>query len=58
VSHPIRSSVKDGKRYSHILDPHTAWPIHDAPHSVKVIAEACTDAGIMATLAILHCTQD
>lgn len=52
-----RYLLKDGVRYSHILDPHTGWPIPDAPHSVTVIAETCTDAGILATLAILHGSQ-
>ncbi|MFV2060723.1 MAG: FAD:protein FMN transferase [Gammaproteobacteria bacterium] len=52
-----RYLLKDGIRYSHILDPHTGWPIQNAPHSVTVIAETCTDAGILATLAILHGEQ-
>jgi len=52
-----RFLLKDGIRYSHILDPHTGWPIQNAPHSVTVIAETCTDAGILATLAILHGEQ-
>ncbi|MFV1982036.1 MAG: FAD:protein FMN transferase [Thiohalomonadales bacterium] len=52
-----RFLLKDGKRYSHILDPHTGWPIQNAPHTVTVVAETCTDAGIMATLAILHGAQ-
>jgi len=52
-----RYLVKNGKRYCHILDPHTGWPIQDAPHSVTVIAETCTEAGILATIAILHGAQ-
>ncbi|MFV2055452.1 MAG: FAD:protein FMN transferase [Thiohalomonadales bacterium] len=52
-----RYLLKDGIRYSHILDPRTGWPMKNAPHSVTVIAETCTDAGIMATLAILHGAQ-
>jgi len=52
-----RYLLKDGIRYSHILDPHTGWPIQNAPHSVTVIADTCTDAGILATLAILHGAQ-
>lgn len=45
---------KDGLRYSHVLNPHTGWPIMDAPHSVTVAAESCTEAGLMATLALLN----
>jgi thiamine biosynthesis lipoprotein len=48
-----RYLVKDGIRYSHILDPHTGWPIKKAPHSVTVVAESCIEAGILATLAML-----
>lgn len=45
--------LKDGIRYSHILDPQTGWPVPDAPHSVTVVANSCTEAGILATLAML-----
>ncbi|MDH5370873.1 MAG: FAD:protein FMN transferase [Gammaproteobacteria bacterium] len=48
-----RYLLKDNIRYSHILDPHTGWPIKDAPHSVTVVAESCIEAGILATLAML-----
>ena len=46
--------IKDGVRYSHILDPLTGWPVPDAPHSVTVIANTCLEAGIFSTLAMLH----
>jgi thiamine biosynthesis lipoprotein len=49
-----RYLLKDGIRYSHILDPRTGWPVKQAPHSVTVAAATCTDAGIIATLAMLH----
>ena len=49
-----RYLLKDGVRYSHILDPRTGWPVKQAPHSVTVAAATCTDAGIIATLAMLH----
>ncbi|MGW8228796.1 MAG: FAD:protein FMN transferase, partial [Gammaproteobacteria bacterium] len=29
-----RYLLKDGIRYSHILDPRSGWPVKDAPHSV------------------------
>jgi len=45
---------KDGKRYSHILDPATGWPVVDAPRSVTVAAPTCTLAGMLATLALLR----
>ena len=42
-----------GVRYGHILDPETGWPIADAPHSITVAADTCTQAGMLSTLAML-----
>ena len=44
----------DGVRLGHILDPRTGWPVAGAPRSATVIADTCTAAGFMATMAILH----
>ena len=49
-----RFLLKDGIRYSHILDPTTGWPVRDAPRSITVAADTCTQAGMLATLAMLH----
>jgi thiamine biosynthesis lipoprotein len=49
-----RFLVKNGKRYGHILDPLTGWPVEDAPRSVTVAAPTCTQAGMLATFALLH----
>jgi len=49
-----RFLLKDGIRYSHILDPRTGWPVHGAPRSVTVVASTCTEAGMLATFAMLH----
>lgn len=49
-----RYLLKDGIRYSHILNPRTGWPVSGAPRSVTVITDTCTEAGILATLAMLH----
>jgi thiamine biosynthesis lipoprotein len=49
-----RFLLKDGVRYSHILDPATGWPARDAPRSVTVAAGTCTDAGMLATFAMLE----
>jgi len=48
-----RYLLKDGIRYGHILDPHTGWPVPDAPHSVTVVANTCLEAGMLATFAML-----
>jgi thiamine biosynthesis lipoprotein len=45
---------RDGKRYGHILDPRTGWPVQGAPRSVTVAASSCTEAGLLSTLALLH----
>lgn len=49
-----RFLLKDGVRYGHILDPRTGWPVRDAPRSVTVAAPTCTEAGLLATLAMLQ----
>ena len=52
-----RYLLKNGIRYSHILNPRTGWPVNGAPRSVTVITDTCTEAGILATLAMLHGIQ-
>jgi thiamine biosynthesis lipoprotein len=42
----------DGKRYCHILNPRTGWPV-DGLSSVSVQAEQCLFAGSLATIAML-----
>ncbi|MCG8610633.1 MAG: FAD:protein FMN transferase [Pseudomonadales bacterium] len=52
-----RYLLKNGKRYSHILNPVTGWPVEQAPHSITVIAPTCTLAGMLATFAMLQGNQ-
>lgn len=49
-----RFILKDGVRYGHIFNPYTGFPEKDAPRSVTVVTDTCTEAGILATLAMLH----
>jgi thiamine biosynthesis lipoprotein len=49
-----RYLLNEGKRYSHVLDPKTGWPVADAPIGVTVLASNCSEAGFLATLALLH----
>ena len=49
-----RYLLKDGVRYSHVLNPKTGWPVPDAPHTVSVAAPTCLEAGMMTTLAMLR----
>jgi thiamine biosynthesis lipoprotein len=49
-----RYLLKDGVRYSHILNPKTGWSILGAPHTISVAAPTCVEAGMMSTLAMLQ----
>ncbi len=49
-----RFLLKDGQRYSHILNPKTGWPIDNAAKQVTVMAPTCIEAGMLATFAILQ----
>ena len=49
-----RYLLKDGVRYSHILDPRTGYPVTNAPRSVTVIANTCIEAGMLSTFAMLE----
>lgn len=49
-----RYLLKDGVRYGHILNPKTGWPVEAAPRSLTVQAATCTQAGMLATLAMLQ----
>lgn len=48
---------RDGVRYGHILDPTTGWPVINAPRSITIAADTCTQAGMIATLAMLKGAQ-
>jgi FAD:protein FMN transferase len=52
-----RYLLKDGVRYGHVLDPRSGWPVQGAPRSVTVAAPTCTEAGLLATLALLQGPQ-
>ncbi len=45
---------KNGKRYCHVLNPKTGWPIEDPPHTISVAAPTCIEAGMLSTLALLQ----
>lgn len=49
-----RFLINDGKRYGHILNAKTGWPVEQAPRSITVVAPQCIQAGILATLALLQ----
>lgn len=45
----IRGFTIDGKRYGHIIDPRTGWPVANGCRQVNVIAKACVQAGALST---------
>lgn len=49
-----RFLLKNGVRYSHILNAKTGWSIINAPRSITVASEQCVQAGILATLSLLQ----
>ena len=49
-----RYLIKNGVRYSHILNPRTGRPVADPPRSVTVAATTCVEAGMLATVAMLQ----
>jgi FAD:protein FMN transferase len=52
-----RFLLRNSIRYGHILDPRSGWPVPNAPRSVTVAASSCTEAGLLATLAMLQGAQ-
>lgn len=49
-----RFLLKDGHRYSHILNVKTGWPVENPPSAITVAAPKCIQAGFLATLALLQ----
>ena len=49
-----RYLLRDGIRYSHILDARSGWPVADAPRSITIAADTCTQAGMLSTLGMLE----
>jgi len=47
-----RCIILNGKRYSHVLNPKTGWPVRGLS-SITVIAEQCVIAGSVTTIAML-----
>lgn len=49
----VRHFKKDGRRYGHIIDPRTGYPVDNGMLAVSVIAPYCTFAGIVSTAAFV-----
>jgi len=49
----IRCFRLDGRRYGHIVDPRTGWPVANGCSQATVIAGTCLQAGVLATTAFV-----
>ena len=49
----LRSFTLGGRRYGHILDPRTGWPVSNGCTQATVIADTCLQAGMLSTAAFI-----
>ncbi len=49
----LRCFVVDGKRYGHIIDPRTGWPVANGCTQATVVASSCLQAGVLSTTAFV-----
>jgi thiamine biosynthesis lipoprotein len=47
-----------GRRYGHILDPRTGWPVKNGMRAVTVVANTCLQAGIYSTAVFVLGARD
>ena len=53
-----RFFLHEGRRYGHILDPRSGYPVDNGCRAVSVIASTCTLAGILSTSAFILGPKD
>lgn len=53
-----RHFTHDGKRYGHILDPRTGWPVANGMRAVTVVAGSCLEAGAYSTAVFVLGTEE
>lgn len=49
----VRGFTLNGRRYGHIVDPRTGWPVANGCRQVTVIARSCLQAGALSTAAFI-----
>lgn len=49
----VRRFEVGGRRYGHIIDPRTGWPVSHGCTQTTVIADSCLQAGILSTTAFV-----
>ncbi|MEY4940148.1 MAG: hypothetical protein RIQ93_1883 [Verrucomicrobiota bacterium] len=48
-----RCFTVDGKRYGHIIDPRTGWPVSNGCVQSTVVASTCLQAGVLSTTSFV-----
>lgn len=48
----------NGRRYGHILDPRTGWPVANGVRGVNVVAQSCMEAGVYSTAICILGARD
>jgi thiamine biosynthesis lipoprotein len=54
----LRHFVHQGRRYGHIIDPRTGYPVANDCRAASVVAPTCTIAGILTTTACILGPQE
>jgi len=54
----VRHFVHAGKRFGHIVDPRTGYPVDNGVLAVSIVAPHCTFAGILSTAAFILGPQE
>lgn len=54
----VRCFTIDGRRYGHIIDPRTGWPVSNGCTQATVIADSCLQAGVLSTTAFVLGLKD
>jgi len=49
----IRSFTYNGKRYGHIIDPRTGWPVSHGSLQSTIVASSCLMAGALSTTSFI-----
>ncbi len=49
----VRGFTHEGRRYGHIVDPRTGWPVSNGCLQATVIAPTCLQAGVLSTAAFV-----
>lgn len=54
----IRHFLHRGRRFGHIIDPRTGYPVNNGTLSVSILAPHCTFAGVVSTAAFVFGAKD